>query len=83
MKCYSCNATPGKDRLTTQAPLVVEFPLRGKFIGALMYEVRLQLVLKGKLFEFVCTSVTLSLTFEYLKHGQQALLCVTGIYVGL
>jgi hypothetical protein len=49
-----------------------------------MYEVQLQLVLKGKLFELVCRSVTLPVTpFEYLRHGQQALLCVTGIYVGL
>jgi hypothetical protein len=39
MLFYSCNATPGKDRLTTLVPLVVAFPLRGKFISVLMYEV--------------------------------------------
>jgi hypothetical protein len=47
-----------------------------------MYEVPFQMVTGGKLFEFVCRSVTLPVTFEYLRHGQQALLCVTGIYVG-
>jgi hypothetical protein len=78
-KCYSGNVTPGKVRLTTRVPLLVAFPLRGKFSSVLMYEIRLQLVPGGKLFEFVCTCVTLPVTFEYLRHGQQALLCVTGI----
>jgi hypothetical protein len=79
MKRYSCNSAPGKDRLTTREPLVVAFAPGEKFIGALMYEVRLQMVTGGKLFEFVCRSITLPVTFEYLRHGQQALLCVTGI----
>jgi hypothetical protein len=83
MKCYSCNVTLGKVRLTTRVPLVVAFALRGKFSSVVMYEVRFQMVKGGKLFEFVCRSVRLPVTFEYLRHGQQALLCVTGIYVGL